>query len=99
MSSAVTPKLGFSESVLIYLFCNQMPIHDEFSFIPFHVGERAFTPTLLYVHPFKNSFHSAISWTLRMSAVTGSSFGVRGIVRSFKPASCGRRLPFLAFTD
>src|ERR1043166_6784029 len=33
-----------------------------------------------------------------MSAVTGSSFGARGTVSSFRPASCGRRLPFFAFT-
>src|SRR5213593_4069229 len=35
---------------------------------------------------------------LRMSAVTGSSFGARGTVSSFRPAWCGRRLPFFAFT-
>src|ERR1051325_4897636 len=33
-----------------------------------------------------------------MSAVTGNSFGARGTLSSFKPASCGRRLPFRAFT-
>src|SRR5438876_3192559 len=34
-----------------------------------------------------------------MSAVTGSSFGARGSLRSFRPASCGRRLPFFVFTS
>src|SRR5437867_2203903 len=33
-----------------------------------------------------------------MSADSGSSFGTRGTVSSFRPASCGRRLPFFAFT-
>src|SRR5439155_13996214 len=47
---------------------------------------------------FRNSFHSATPCGFRMSAVTGSSFGARGTVSNFKPASCGRRLPFFAFT-
>src|SRR5262245_55274125 len=34
-----------------------------------------------------------------MSVVTSSSFGAHGTVSSFRPASCGRRLPFFAFTD
>src|SRR5439155_22245572 len=50
------------------------------------------------VHSFTNSFQSIVPWALRMSAVTGNSFGARGTVSSFKPASCGRRLPFFAFT-
>src|ERR1035441_6719139 len=29
-----------------------------------------------------------------MSVVTGNSFGARGTLSSFRPASCGRRLPF-----
>src|SRR5207245_11428251 len=35
---------------------------------------------------------------LRMSAVTGDSFGARGTASRLRPASCGRRLPFRAFT-
>src|SRR3989442_1434663 len=35
---------------------------------------------------------------LRISAVTGNSLGARGTRSSFNPASCGRRLPFRAFT-
>src|SRR6266542_3829864 len=34
-----------------------------------------------------------------MSADTGSSFGARGTVNSFRPASCGRRLPLREFTS
>src|SRR5947207_64135 len=34
-----------------------------------------------------------------MSAVTGSSFGARGTLSSFRPASCGRRLPLRVFTS
>ena len=49
-------------------------------------------------HSFRNSFHSAMPWALRMSAVTGSSFGARGSLSSFKPASCGRRLPLRVLT-
>ena len=37
-------------------------------------------------------------WALRRSAVTGSSFGARGTLSSFKPASCGRWLPLREFT-
>src|SRR2546428_14155879 len=48
---------------------------------------------------FTNSFHSGTPCALRMSAETGSSFGARGMVSSFRPASCGRRLPLRAFTD
>src|SRR5436190_4261880 len=64
----------------------------------FRLGERALTPSLPWFHSFRNSFHSATPWALRRSAVTGSSFGARGTVSNFKPASCGRRLPFFAFT-
>src|SRR5438093_3534879 len=35
---------------------------------------------------------------LRISADTGSSFGARGTLSSFRPASCGRRFPFFVFT-
>src|SRR5258708_7828218 len=34
-----------------------------------------------------------------MKAVAGSSFGARGTLSSFRPASCGRRLPLRAFTS
>src|ERR1051325_4953288 len=61
-------------------------------------GERASTPALPLFHSFRNSFHSAMPWALRRSAVTGSSFGARGTLSSFKPASCGRRLPLRVFT-
>jgi hypothetical protein len=50
------------------------------------LGERALTPALPY-------WVKATPWALRMSAVTGSSFGARGTLSSFRPASCGRRLP------
>src|SRR2546425_3879200 len=49
-------------------------------------------------HSFTNSFQSATPCALRMSADSGSSFGARGTVSSFRPASSGRRLPFFAFT-
>ncbi len=49
-------------------------------------------------HSFRNSFHSATPWALRMRADTGSSFGARGALSSFRPASCGRRLPLRVFT-
>src|SRR5439155_22974713 len=62
-------------------------------------GERAFPPALLLFHSFRNSFHSATPWALRMRAVTGNSFGARGTVSNFRPASCGRRLPFRVFTS
>src|SRR6266511_4974431 len=61
-------------------------------------GERALTPALRLIHSLRNSFHSATPWALRRCAVTGNSFGARGTVSSFNPASCGRRLPFFAFT-
>src|SRR5216110_3976428 len=60
-------------------------------------GER-FTARPPCVHSSTKSFHSGILCALRMSAVTGSSFGARGTLSSFRPASCGRRLPFFAFT-
>src|SRR6266542_853686 len=50
------------------------------------------------VHSSTNSFHSGMRCALRMSADTGSSFGARGTVSSFRPASCGRQLPFFVFT-
>src|ERR687888_760273 len=50
-------------------------------------------------HSFRNSFHSATPCALRMSAETGSSFGARGALSNFRPASCGRRLPLRAFTS
>src|SRR6266446_9070078 len=64
----------------------------------FQLGERALTLALPRFHSCTNSFQSATPWALRRSAVTGSSFGARGTLISFKPASCGRRLPLLAFT-
>src|SRR5438067_37361 len=63
-----------------------------------HLGERALRPALPSFHSFTNNFQSMIRWALRMSTVTGSSFGARGNVSRFKPASCGSRLPFFAFT-
>src|SRR5438046_1882949 len=60
-------------------------------------GER-FTARPPCVHSSTNSFHSGILCALRMSADTGSSFGARGTLSSFRPASCGRRLPFFVFT-
>src|SRR5258706_10564073 len=60
-------------------------------------GELFGPPSHLF-HSFTNSFQSAMSCALRMSAVTGNSFGTRGTLSSFKPASCGRRLPLRAFT-
>ena len=50
-------------------------------------------------HSFRNSFHSATLWALRRWAVTGSSFGARGTVSSFRPASCGRRSALRWFTS
>src|SRR5213083_3664498 len=47
---------------------------------------------------YTNSFHSATLCALRISADTGSSFGARGTLSSFSPASCSRRLPFFVFT-
>src|SRR6266498_2782330 len=71
---------------------------DDVAFL----GERALTPALPigqdYALSFRNSFHSATPWALRMSAETGSSFGARGTLSSLRPASCGRRLPFFVFT-
>src|SRR5256714_13950699 len=55
--------------------------------------ERALTPALPLLHFSTNSFHSGMLCALRMSAETGSSFGARGTVSSFRPASSGRRLP------
>src|ERR1035438_8177596 len=60
--------------------------------------ERALTLALPLFHSLRNSFHSAMPWALRRCAVTGSSFGARGSLSSFKPASCGRRLPLREFT-
>src|SRR6185295_10630575 len=37
-------------------------------------------------------------WGLRISADAGNSFGARGTESNLSPASCGRRLPFFAFT-
>src|SRR6266498_3519656 len=50
------------------------------------------------VHSATNSFHSGMLCVLRISADTGSSFGARGTLSSFRPVSCGRRLPFFVFT-
>src|SRR5258706_9642759 len=63
------------------------------------LGERALKPALPLVYLFRNSFHSATPWVLRRSAVTGSSFGARGTVRSLRPASCGRRSALRWFTS
>src|SRR5439155_10256795 len=68
------------------------------SIVGLQAGKRARAPALLIFHSFTNSFQSAMLDALRMSAVTGNSFGARGTLSSFKPASCGRRLPFFAFT-
>src|SRR4051794_22137603 len=62
-------------------------------------GERALTPGVRRVHSLRNSFHSAMSKALRMSAVSGGSFGARDVESSFSPASCGRRLPLCEFTS
>src|SRR5439155_19248746 len=72
-------------------------VHRVFC-IRFHLGERALTAALLSFHSLTNSFQSATPCALRMSADSGSSFGARGTVSSFRPASSGRRLPFFAFT-
>jgi hypothetical protein len=61
-------------------------------------GGRVLIPALPWFQSFRNSFHSATLWALRMSADTGSSFGARGALSSFRPASCGRRLPLRVFT-
>src|SRR5438045_3896702 len=50
-------------------------------------------------HSFTNNSQSAISCALRIRADAGISFGARGSVSSFRPASCGRRLPFFVFTS
>src|SRR5436309_12460388 len=50
-------------------------------------------------HHFTNNSQSEISCALRISDDAGSSIGARGTLSSFRPASCGRRLPFLAFTS
>src|ERR1017187_8430492 len=70
-----------------------------FQFGPIESGERALTPALPMFYSLRNNFHSATPWALRMSAVTGQSSAARGTVSSFKPASCGRRLPLRAFTS
>src|SRR5580765_4157259 len=70
-------------------------IHNLFSRF---LGGRALTLALPLFYSFRNSFHSAMPWALRRSAVTGSSFGARGSWSSFKPASCGRRLPLRVLT-
>src|SRR5206468_5159180 len=57
--------------------------------------ESTYFPT----HYFTNNSQSAISCGLRISADVGSIFGARGTLSSFRPASCGRRLPFFAFTS
>src|SRR5439155_13154489 len=62
------------------------------------LGERALMPALPLSHSFTNSFQSAMPCGLRISAVTCNSHGARGTLSSFNPASCGRRLPLLAFT-
>src|SRR5205823_11934361 len=61
-------------------------------------GRASFAARPPVVYSFTNSFQSTMPWALRMSAVTGNSFGARGTLSSFKPASCGSRLPFFAFT-
>src|SRR6185436_18423790 len=55
-------------------------------------------PALALLYSSRNNLHSATPCVLRRSAVTGSSFGARGTLSSFRPASCGRRLPLRAFT-
>src|SRR5204863_9350009 len=67
--------------------------------IAFHLRERALTPALPLYYFSMNSFQSAMPGVLRMSADTGNSFGARGTVSSFRPASCGRRLPLRVFTS
>src|SRR6266542_4427994 len=57
-----------------------------------------FTARPQCVHSSTKSFHPEIPCELRMSAETGNSFGARGTLSSLSPASCGRRLPFFAFT-
>ena len=49
-------------------------------------------------HSFTNNFHTATPGALQSSAVTINSFGARGTLSRFNPASCGRRLPLRAFT-
>src|SRR5208282_3926813 len=51
---------------------------------------------LIYV---RNSFQSSTSAVFRMNTETGSSFGARGTVSSFRPASCGRRSALRWFTS
>lgn len=63
------------------------------------LGERALVLTLPRLYSFRNSFHSATPWALRMSAETGSSFGARETLSNFSPASCGSRLPLRVFTS
>src|SRR5205814_14533 len=49
-------------------------------------------------YDFTKRFQSVMPSGLRMSAEAGSSLGTRGALSSFKPASCGRRLPLRALT-
>jgi hypothetical protein len=42
------------------------------------------TPALPLFHSFRNSFHSATPWALRMRADTGISFGARGTLEQLQ---------------
>ena len=46
-----------------------------------------------------NGSQSGMPWVLRISAVTGISRTAAGCLSNFRPASCGRRLPFLPEFD
>src|SRR5665213_2751776 len=64
-----------------------------------HSGRASFLLALPVSYSFTNNFHSGTLCALRMSADTGNSFGARGTLSSFNPASCGRRLPLREFTS
>src|SRR5690349_9655475 len=94
------PSLCCSFSASFCSSLNKLASHISFSVhANSYAGERVLTPALPLSHSFRNSFHSATPWALRRSAVTGSSFGARGTLSSFRPASCGRRLPLRVFTS
>src|SRR4030095_2784168 len=59
---------------------------DCSSMVAFQGESEPRSPPLPLFHSFTNSFQSAMLCGLRISAVTGSSFGARGTVSSFKPA-------------
>ena len=84
---ALTPEIYFMNRLLAIFLWHSLSTFVVVFQRPVVQGEC----TTGLISQVRNSFQSSTSAALRISADTGNSFGARGVDRSLRPASCGRR--------